>query len=121
PGDRYAERRARHVVEPEPIAEGNRARLAAVLTADTDLQCRLDAPPALDRDPHQLADAVLVEHLERIALDHAVLEVAREKLAFGVIARKAERGLRQVVRAEREEVGFACDLVGTHARARELD
>ena len=55
------------------------------------------------------------------SLEDAVLEVVGEELALGVVAREAERGLREVVRAEREEVGVLGDLVGPDARARELD
>src|SRR2546423_1360774 len=72
-------------VEPDPVAERHRARPAAVLPADADLELGLGAASALDGDAHQLADARLVEHLERIAIEHAVLEVAREELAFGVV------------------------------------
>ena len=53
--------------------------------------------------------------------EHAVLEVVREELALRVVAREAERRLRQVVRAEREEVGMCGDLVCAHACARQLD
>ena len=55
-----------------------------------------------------------------IALEHARLEVVREEAAR-VVAGEPERGLGQVVRAEGEEVGVLGDLVGAHARARELD
>ena len=92
-----------------------------MLAADTHLQVVLDRSPALDRNPHQVADPLLVEHLERVPLEHAVLEVAGEELALGVVAREAERRLRQVVRAEGEEVRGLGDLVGAHARTRELD
>jgi hypothetical protein len=45
----------------------------------------------------------------------------RQELAFGVVAGEAERRLGEVVRPEAEEVGLAGDLVGAHARTRELD
>src|SRR5690348_6122103 len=73
--ERDSERRARHIVEPEAVAELHRARLAAVLTADPQLELGLRLPSALDADPHQVPDAVLVERLERVALEHPVLEV----------------------------------------------
>ena len=50
-----------------------------------------------------------------------VLEVPRQELALGVVAGEAERRLRQVVRAEREEVGLLGDLVGADAGPRQLD
>ena len=117
-GTRYG--RAADVVEPEPVAERDRLRLAAVLAADAELEVLARAAAALDRDLHQVADAVLVDRLERVALEDAGLEVVREEAA-GVVAGEAERGLRQVVRAEGEEVGVLGDLVGADARARQLD
>src|SRR4029078_1770628 len=95
--------------------------LAAVLAADAELEVVLRAPAALDGDPHQVADALLVENLERVALAHAVLEVARQELALGVVARKAQGSLGEVVGAEREEVGLLGDLVCADAGAWELD
>ena len=50
-----------------------------------------------------------------------MLEVVRQELALGVVAREAERRLGEVVRAEGAEVGDLGDLVGAHARARQLD
>src|SRR5438046_3913241 len=44
----------------------------------SELQVLLLAAAALDRDPHQVADAVLVEHLERVALEHPILERSEE-------------------------------------------
>ena len=41
PGDRHPERRTRHVVEARVIADLDRFGIAAVLTADTELQVRL--------------------------------------------------------------------------------
>ena len=38
--DRHAERRAGHVVEPDPLDLGDRLRVAAVLAADPDLEAR---------------------------------------------------------------------------------
>ena len=103
------------------MAEGHRGRIAAVLPADAKLDVVLDAARPLDRELHQGTDALLVERLERVALEHAVLQVARQELALGVVAREAERCLREVVRAERAEVGKLGDLVGPDARARQLD
>src|SRR4051794_3164361 len=53
-GDRHAVRRARHVVEPGAMAERDRARLAAVLAADADLEAGTGAPPFLDGDRDEL-------------------------------------------------------------------
>ena len=86
-----------------------------------ELDLRLRRPPPLDRDPHQVADALDVDHLERVPLEHAVLEVPRQELPLRVVARERERRLRQVVRAEREEVRDLGDLVGTETGPRHLD
>src|SRR3954451_1948214 len=83
-----AERRAGDVVEAELVAERDRAGLPAVLAADAELDPRPRAPPPLHGDAHQVADAVDVDHLERVALEHAVLEVTGQELAFGVVARE---------------------------------
>ena len=82
------------------MAERDRARLTAVLSADPQLEVRLRTSPAFDRDSHEIADSLLIEHLERVPLEDALLEIEREELAFGVVTREAERGLCQVVRAE---------------------
>ena len=104
------------------VAEAHRGGVAAVLAADADRSSASSADlPALDRDPHQLADTFLVERRERVVREDAVLEVAGEELALGVVAREPERGLGQVVRAEREEVGVKRDLVRADAGPRELD
>jgi hypothetical protein len=41
--------------------------------------------------------------------------------ALDVVAREAEAGLREVVGAEREELGVACDVAGHEACAGQLD
>src|SRR5690242_18871468 len=56
PRERHPVGRAGDVVEPELVAEGDRALLAAVLTADPDLQSGVGASSPLDPDPHQTAD-----------------------------------------------------------------
>ena len=68
------------------VAELDRARLAAVLAADAELDLRVRLPPPLDADPHQVADAFGVEHLERVSLEHALLEVEGEELPLRVVA-----------------------------------
>ena len=119
-GERDAIRAAGDVVEPEPVAEGDGLRLAAVLAADAQLDPGPLPAAALDGDLHQVADPLLVDRLERVALEHAALEVIGEEAA-AVVARDPERRLRQVVRAEGEEVGVHGDLVRAHAGARQLD
>ena len=75
---------------------------------------------ALDRDLHQLADAVAIDADEGIVIEQALLQVIAEEAA-GIVARQAEAGLRQIVGAEAEELGRLGDLAGAERSARQLD
>ena len=70
-----------------------------MLTADADLQLRSGPPAVLDRNANQSSDTALVERLEGVRGQHALIDVVRQELAH-VIATEAERHLRQVVRAK---------------------
>src|SRR5437879_7485938 len=59
-GDRHAIGRAGDVVEPDLVAERHGGRIAAMLTANADLQIRPDLAAAGDADLHQLANAVAI-------------------------------------------------------------
>src|SRR3954463_10785676 len=59
--DRDHERRARHVRHAHLVTELHRRRLAAVLTADTDLEIGPRAPPALDADANEFTNTFLIE------------------------------------------------------------
>src|SRR5208282_4795244 len=96
PRDRHAERRARHVVEIDLVAEGDRSGIAAVLAADADLQLGTDFPPALDADAHQFADALLIDRHERVAGQDAARGVDAEE-ARRVVARNTKSRLREIV------------------------
>ena len=76
-----------------------------MLAADAELQFRRRGAAALDREGHQLADAGLVQALERVGGEDVGLEVGVEELAR-IVAREAERHLGEVVGAEAEEVGL---------------
>ena len=121
PRDRDAERRAGDVVEADLVEEVHAVGVAAVLAADADLQVRLGGPALLDGDAHQPADAVAVDRLERADPEDAELEVAREERRLDVVAAEALAHLREVVRAEGEEVGGLGDRAGGQGRARDLD
>src|SRR5919199_5320950 len=114
--DRDAVRRAAHVVEPGPVEEVDRLGVAAVLAADPELEVGLGLPAGPRREPDEPADAGLVDRLERAAVHDLALDVPIEELALDVVAREPERGLREVVRSEREEVRHARDA-GASARA----
>ena len=74
----------------------------------------------LDSHIHQLAHTLLVQVGERIGLVDLLVVVIAEELT-GVIAAEAEGHLRQVIRAEAEEVRLLGDLVGRERGARDLD
>src|SRR5204862_429964 len=81
--------------------------LSAMFAADAELQLPSHPVRLIDGDLHERADAVLVERLEWIAwVDPEPVDVWNEEAAR-VVARHAERGLGQVVGAEREEIGGA--------------
>src|SRR5438445_587758 len=103
------------------MAELDRRRIAAVLPADADLETVARLAAALDGDAHHRADAVAVEHLERVGRDDLLLDVAREEALLRVVPRDAEDRLREVVRAEGEELRLLGDLVRDEAGARDLD
>ena len=109
PRDRHAVRRAGHVVEPDPVAELDRARIAAVLAADADLELRSRAcGPSRRRSRISCADA----RRGRGATNGSSGEdaAARRRRAGTCPASSRERPkrhLRQVVGAEGEELGVA--------------
>src|SRR5881628_687028 len=103
------------------MAERDRRRITAVLATDSDLEVGPRLASALDGDAHHRSDAVAVEHLEWVRGDDLLLDVLREEALLRVVARDAEDRLREVVRAEREELGLHRDLVGDKARAWDLD
>ncbi len=92
-----------------------------MLAADAHLEVgpRLAAPRHRGRD--ELAEALDVEHLERVVLQDAALVVERQELVLRILAGERERRLGQVVGAEREELGDLGQLPGAHAGAHDLD
>src|SRR2546429_903952 len=92
-----------HVVHAYMVTDLHGRGLAAVLPADADLQVGPGSPAEPDRQLDELADALLIEHLERVVPQDAVLHVEREEPA-GVVAREAEGGLREVVQIGRAHV-----------------
>ena len=119
-GDRHTEGRAADVVQAHIVAELDGGRITAVLAADAQLDVGASLAAQLGSHLHQLANAVLIQTREGIALEDLVLVVAVEELA-GVVAAEAEGHLSQVVGAEGEELGFLSDLISGHGSARDLD
>jgi hypothetical protein len=123
-GDRHPERASRygeHVVETGRVEELDRLGVASVLAAHAELEVGLGLAAEPRRRAHELAHAALVDGLERVALQQALLEVRRHHPALDVVAAEAERHLGEVVGAEAEEVGDLGDLVGADGGTRRLD
>jgi hypothetical protein len=68
---------------------------------------RIGLAPIAHRELHQLADALLVQHLEGVVLEDAGLVVERQELVLGILAGEGEGRLGQVVGAEGEELGVS--------------
>ena len=81
-----------------------------MLAANAKLDSRARFAAAFGSDGHQIADAILIQSDERILFEDAGVDILVEETR-GVVARNADRGLRQIVRAEREELRRLCDLV----------
>lgn len=120
PCDRHAVRRAGNIVQTDLVAELDGRRIAAVLAADAAMQVGTGASAEFDSHLHQFADADLVELGKRVELVDLVLVIRRQELAR-IVTGEAEGHLREVVRAEAEELRFLRDLVGGDRRARDLD
>src|SRR6266536_5739488 len=97
-GHRCAEGRGADVVQTELVAKGDRSGIAAMLTANSDLQIGPRAPPALDRDPHQFADSLPVQHLEGVVRQDALLHIEAQELGFGIVERPDPDDLRLLAR-----------------------
>ena len=93
------------------VAEADRSGVPALLAADADLEVRPHRAAVPDRHVDQLADALDVEHLERVVLQDARLVVHRQELVLGVLAGERERRLGEVVGAEGEELGTRGQLL----------
>src|SRR5271154_5548739 len=119
-GDGHSERTARNVGESDAMAEFHRIGVAAVFAADAELDVGSRLAALRDGDFHELADAGLVNRGERIFL-HDLHFLIRAEEAAGIVAAHAERGLRQIVRAEAEELRRLRDLIGGQRAARNFD
>src|SRR2546430_11330795 len=78
PRDRDHERRARHVRHAHLVAELDRRGLAAVLTADADLEVGPRPATTLDTDLDALSDALLIEAGEGAEPQQPLLNIALE-------------------------------------------
>ena len=92
-----------------------------MLAAHADLEALLGGPTTLYAHAHELTDATLIDGLERVAFEQALLEICRHHAALHIVAAETERHLREVVGSEAEEVGLLGDLVGTNGCPRCFD
>src|SRR5258708_39960679 len=107
PGHGYPVGRAGNVVQTTGAEEADGVGVAAVLAADTDLELGVRSSSLVRSQPDELADTLLVDRLEGILGKDLLVDVLGKEGA-GVVPRVAERHLREVVCAEREEFrGFA--------------
>ena len=91
-----------------------------MLAADAQTQIGAGLAAIVGSHLDQLADADLIEVLERIALVDLVLVVCAEELG-SIVTAEAEGHLGQVVGAEAEELSLLGDLTGGQSGARDLD
>ena len=92
-----------------------------MLAADTDGEVRVNLACCLGRHPHQSSHPTRIQRVERVAREYLRLDVVVQELALRVVPAERERHLRQVVRAEREELRLGGYLVRRQCRARHLD
>ena len=67
------------------MAERHRAGVAAVFTADPELQVGAGRPPLLDAHAYQLAHTFDVQRVERVVGQELVLEVLAHEATFDVV------------------------------------
>mmetsp|Transcript_30325 Transcript_30325/g.65592 ORF Transcript_30325/g.65592 Transcript_30325/m.65592 type:complete len:414 (-) Transcript_30325:1552-2793(-) len=119
--DGHAERRAGDVVESGVVEEADALGVAAMLTADANVQRGVGRLAPLHRQLDELADAALVERGEAVVLDEAGAVVVGEE-GLDVVAGEAKGELGEVVGPEREEVALVLGhLPGLERAAGGLD
>src|SRR6185437_15878070 len=97
-----------------PVTVRHRLRITTVLAADAKLEVRTHFPSSRHAELHQISDAFLVDRGEWIVLENPALHVSRQEGA-DIVAREAVSGLREIVGAEAEELGFLGDLISHNA------
>ena len=106
---------------PDRVAERHRSRITTLLTADAHFEGRALLAAALDADAHQLADAFLVDRLERIVRQDLLLQVLAQEFALGVIARVANVvWVRSLVPYEKNSAVSAIWPATMHARGTSM-
>ena len=83
--DRHAVGRAANVIHSDLVAEDHRFGIAAVFAADADLQVGPGLASALRPDFEEMADAFLIERLERVVGEDLLLDIKRQEAARIVV------------------------------------
>ena len=81
-----------------------------MFAADAELDFWSGFAAFLDRDLHQLADAILIDRGKRISFHNFQLGVMRQERS-AVVAAHPERGLSEIIGAEAEEFRCFGDLI----------
>ena len=109
PGDRHSEWAARHVIQPNLVAEQDRVGIATMFATNAALQVFLRRAAFGDTHFNQLTHARHVERLEGIAGKNFLLQIIGQE-RIDIVATVPERHLCQIVRTEAEEVGDLADF-----------
>ena len=91
-----------------------------MLTANTTLQVRTNSTAFLCSHTDELADTILVEHLEGVYLQNLLLQINGEE-GSDVVTRVTKGHLCQVVGTEGEEFGGGSDAVGSQSGTRNFN
>ncbi len=110
PCNRHTVGRTAHVVEADFVAERNRTRFPAMLSADAEFEIGLHASSLRNRDLHQLSHARLINALEGVNGEDFLSDRGLEELV-AVVTREPERHLGEVVGSEREKLRFPRDFI----------
>ena len=91
-----------------------------MLTANAYFQVFLGRTTFVNTDFYELANAILIDGLERVTFKNSPFQVIPEERSR-IITAKAQRQLGQVVGAEREEICFGGNFIGSERCSRNFD
>src|ERR1700691_3388530 len=97
--NRHPKRRARYVIKSDLVTEHDRCGIAAMLTANAELDVRPRFTAASGGNAHKLADAVPIDRHKRIGRQNALSGVNAQE-ARGIVAADAQSGLGEIICAE---------------------
>ena len=91
-----------------------------MLTANPNFETFVGFSAFANGNPHQRADALLIDANKWILGQKTVHNIAGQKLTR-IVARQPQAGLGQVIGAKREKLSFLGNFVGHEAGPRQLD